>query len=176
MTHSSAGDFDFEFGSWTVKHRRLKERLKGCADWEEFSGSSETRPILGGNGNLEDNVINLPSGSYRAIALRTFDPASRKWAIWWIDGRAPHALDVPVIGDFTDGTGTFVANDTLDGLPVQVRFVWSRITAESAWWEQAFSADGGRNWETNWTMAFSRAASRPIAATGGSASAAGGQP
>jgi hypothetical protein len=23
-------------------------------------------------------------------------------------------------------------------------------------WEQAYSADGGKTWETNWTMEFSR--------------------
>jgi hypothetical protein len=54
--------------------------------------------------------------------------------------------------------GTFVADDTLDGRPIRVRFVWSRITARSAQWEQAFSADGGASWEINWVMQFERAA------------------
>ena len=40
-----------------------------------------------------------------------------------------------------------------------VRFVWSKITANSAHWEQAFSADGGATWETNWHMDFARAGS-----------------
>ena len=41
-------DFDFEVGKWQVRHRRLKERLVGCDDWEEFNGTSETWPVLGG--------------------------------------------------------------------------------------------------------------------------------
>jgi hypothetical protein len=45
-------DFDFEFGAWRVRHRRLRERLVGCTDWEEFPGTSETRPVLGGHGNI----------------------------------------------------------------------------------------------------------------------------
>jgi hypothetical protein len=27
-------DFDFFFGAWRVAHRRLRERLTGCTDWE----------------------------------------------------------------------------------------------------------------------------------------------
>jgi len=49
-------DFDFEIGSWRVKHRRLKERLSNCEEWEEFDGTANMRTLLGGNGNVEDNV------------------------------------------------------------------------------------------------------------------------
>jgi len=38
-----------------------------------------------------------------------------------------------------------------------VRFVWSNVTAPTPRWEQAFSADGGETWETNWVMEFTRA-------------------
>lgn len=150
-------DFDFQQGNWRVRHRRLKARLAGCTDWEEFSGTCTQRPILGGNGNLEDNLLHIPSGSYRAIALRSYDPASGNWAIWWLDGRAPHALDIPVIGRFENGIGTFYADETLDGTPVRMRFLWRRTDTPSPRWEQALSADGGATWETNWTMDFERA-------------------
>jgi hypothetical protein len=52
--------------------------------------------------------------------------------------------------------GTFYADDTLRGKPIRVRFTWSKITATSARWEQAFSPDGGKTWEVNWTMQFER--------------------
>ena len=29
-------DFDFLAGTWSVQHRRLKERLSGCDVWEAF--------------------------------------------------------------------------------------------------------------------------------------------
>jgi hypothetical protein len=149
-------DFDFQQGRWHVRHRRLKARLAGCTDWEEFPGTCEQRAILGGNGNVEDNLLHFPSGTYRAIALRSYDPASGNWAIWWLDGRAPHALDTPVIGRFEDGVGTFYAEDVLDGAPVRMRFLWLGTDTPSPRWEQALSADAGASWETNWTMHFER--------------------
>ncbi|MGQ0566509.1 MAG: DUF1579 domain-containing protein [Gemmobacter sp.] len=149
-------DFDFEFGTWTVRHRRLKERLCGSHDWEEFGGRSTVRPILGGNGNIEENEIDFPGGGYQAIALRGHDPAQGTWAIWWLDARNPNHLDAPVIGRFHDGVGTFLADDVLRGQPIKVRFLWLDTASAQPRWEQAFSADAGLTWETNWQMTFSR--------------------
>lgn len=139
-----------------MQHRRLKERLAGCDDWEEFTGTTSVRPILGGNGNIEDNEIHFPDATYRAIALRSFDAKTGKWAIWWLDARHPHTLDVPVIGGFEGHVGTFLARDTLRGEPIIVRFRWFRLGADQARWEQAFSPDDGATWETNWVMQFER--------------------
>jgi hypothetical protein len=63
-----------------------------------------------------------------------------------------------VHGAFRDGVGRFEGEDVDDGRPVAVRFVWDEITPASARWRQAFSYDGGRTWEENWEMAFTRAA------------------
>jgi hypothetical protein len=143
-------------GSWRVHHKRLKDRLTGCTEWEEFDGTSTFRPLLGGAGNVDDNVLNLPSGPYRAATVRMFDPKSHQWAIWWFDGRNPHELEPPVVGRFEAGVGTFFADDKLRGEPIKVRFTWSRIASAQPRWEQAFSPDGGKTWETNWTMSFTR--------------------
>jgi hypothetical protein len=155
LPHSDA-DFDFIIGDWRVHHRRLRDRLVGCTEWLEFEGSSSTRKILGGRGNVEDNLLHLPEGAYRAAAFRSLDVASGNWAIWWLDGRSPHHLDTPVIGRFEAGQGNFYAEDTLDGRPIRVRFLWLPRSADAARWEQAFSVDAGQTWETNWTMDFER--------------------
>lgn len=150
-------DFDFVIGDWTVKHRRLKQRLQGCNEWIEFDGESSTRRTLGGFGNLEDNLLHFPEGAFRAVALRSYNQQTKKWSIWWLDGRFPDALDVPVVGEFHHGVGLFFAKDTLNGVPITVRFTWIASDPQQPRWEQAFSADNGASWETNWTMQFSPA-------------------
>lgn len=146
-------DFDFLVGSWRVHHRRLKERLAGNHDWIEFEGTCVMQKILGGAGTLDENVLDIPGDPYRAVTLRTYDAAKRQWSIWWIDGRNPSHLDPPVVGGFKDGVGTFYAGDTLRGKPIRVRFLWTNLSTQPHW-EQAFSEDGGKTWETNWTMEF----------------------
>lgn len=149
-------DFDFILGDWRVQHRRLNARLVGCAEWTSFTGLSSTRQTLGGFGNVEDNLLHFPDGDVRAIAMRSYDPATGSWSIWWLDARHPHRLDVPVVGRFAEGVGTFYADDSLDGRPIRVRFTWQRNPGGHPTWAQAFSPDGGATWETNWTMEFTR--------------------
>ena len=152
-------DLDFLVGRWKVQHRRLKARLAGCTEWERFGGTSELRLLMNGHGTIDDNVIELPSGPYRAVTLRSYDPGSRQWAIWWLDGRDPHRIDAPMRGGFaSDGSGAFYADEDFNGRAIRVRFLWTDITPQSCRWQQAFSADGGATWETNWVMDFTRAA------------------
>jgi hypothetical protein len=150
----SPEDFDFIIGDWNVKHRRLNERLCGCNEWTEFSGCSSTRKTLGGFGNLEDNILEFPEGTFRAVAMRSYCPTAKTWSIWWLDGRNPTQLDTPVVGRFEGATGLFYADDTVNSRPVKIRFTWSAVANEGPRWEQAFSADCGATWETNWTMQF----------------------
>jgi hypothetical protein len=151
------GDFDFIIGDWTVRHFRLNSRLTNCTEWTEFDGLSSTTKILGGFGNLEDNILHFPEGTFRAVAMRSYCVAAKSWSIWWLDGRNPTRLDTPVTGGFSDGVGVFFADDTLAGRPIKVRFTWHAVPGQNPRWEQAFSDDGGNTWETNWKMEFSPA-------------------
>ena len=155
---SGVSDFDFFIGSWRVVHRRLKERLVNNSEWVEFEGTSTAQKILGGFGNIDDNTLALPDGAYRAASLRAFDPDKKQWSIWWLDSRNPGHLDPPVVGRFENGVGTFYAEDTFNGKPIRVRFLWTQVTSSVPHWEQAFSADAGATWETNWTMDFTKVA------------------
>ena len=150
---AGAQDFDFEFGNWRVRHR-LK---RPSGEWVEFEGTSSDRALNDGSANVEENTFHRPTGDTQGIALRTFDRKTGLWAIWWVDSRDPHgALDPPVKGRFVDGVGTFYSDGVVNGKTQRTRFIWSHITSASARWEQAFSLDEGKTWDTNWVMEFKR--------------------
>jgi hypothetical protein len=155
-TSTPSSDFDFLMGTWIVRHRRLKERLAGCDDWDEFEGRIAAQKLLGGQANVDDNLLDLPRGQYRAASIRSYDPEKRLWSIWWLDSRSPGILDPPVVGAFVDGVGSFYGDASMAGRPIRVRFLWTDTGSARPHWEQAFSADGGETWETNWTMDFAR--------------------
>lgn len=152
---AEAHGFDFLLGKWNVRHQHLKKLLAGSSDWEEFPGTLEVQPILHGLGNIDENVIDTRKGQFLATTVRVFDPKSHQWSLYWIDGRVP-GIDKPVVGRFSGRIGHFYSDDDYKGRPIKVRFIWRDLGPTRAAWEQAFSVDAGKTWETNWTMDFSR--------------------
>lgn len=150
-----AAGFDFLHGDWTVRHRKLASRLAGSDTWVQFDGTLSVRPILGGIGNVDDNVLDDPNGRYFATSLRLFNSKAQTWTIWWVDGRSP-AAETPVVGAFEGRKGAFFADDAWEGQRIRVRFTYEDQGPGRAQWTQAFSADGGRTFETNWIMDFTR--------------------
>jgi hypothetical protein len=152
-TRDGAKDFDFWMGSWKVHNRVLRERLAGSTDWVEFEATSVARPLLDGLGN-EDEFRTDHDGGFIGMSFRFYDPEKDQWAIYWADTRRPGLLDAPVFGSFAGDVGIFEGDDTFEGRPIRMRFIWSGITTPTPRWEQAFSEDGGETWETNWIMDF----------------------
>jgi hypothetical protein len=153
---ATSHDFDFLLGRWTVRNRRLVERLADSSEWDEFDAKTAARPLPAGLGN-EDVFCTDYGGGFVGMAFRFFDPETELWSIYWADTRRPGLLDAPVVGSFDGDAGVFEGDAIHDGRPIRVRFVWSRVTTASPRWEQAFSADDGETWETNWIMDFARA-------------------
>ncbi|MFN8529749.1 MAG: hypothetical protein U0670_14175 [Anaerolineae bacterium] len=148
-------DFDFLFGEWHVHNRRLRERLKGSNSWEEFDGKSKARPILGGLGNVDEIVFDRVTGPAHGSTLRLFDVTSKQWRIYWADGSRGE-LDVPMVGSFVNRRGEFYAQEIFENKAVFSRFIWTVVSMDVCHWEQALSPDGGKTWETNWTMQLTR--------------------
>lgn len=156
-THDGRDDFDFFIGSWTTHHKHLRERLRGSTEWDEFSGTVVCRKLLGGLGNLDEGVFEMPKGRVLGLTLRTFNPNSQQWNIYWVadSAIASGPLD-PMIGRFTNGRGEFYAHEPHLGTYIISRFIWTVLSPDACHWEQAFSADGGATWETNWIMDHTR--------------------
>lgn len=149
-------DFDFLHGRWRVHNARLRERLVGCTDWDEFQAQVQCAPVLDGGGNQEQFQSSW-GGDYRGMTLRLYDPQQRLWSLYWAN-RDSGTLEPPVVGRFENGVGRFLGRDRLHGREIQVRYLWHDIQPDSAHWEQAFSNDRGQSWETNWHMHFQREA------------------
>lgn len=148
-------DFDFFIGHWKVHNRRLRERLKGSTAWEEFEGTAVARKVLGGLGNTDEVSFERESGRLEGMTLRLYDPQSQQWSLYWADN-VTSILQTPMVGGFENGRGEFFAQEIFAGKSIFSRFIWSEITDSSCRWEQAFSSDGGKTWETNWIMEFTR--------------------
>jgi hypothetical protein len=149
-------DFSFLVGEWRVHHRYLRVTETSRA-WVDVDGTASHRELMGGRANVEEHTIGRRGGANRAVALRSYDPKASQWSIWWLDGRTPlDDLDPPVQGRFANGVGTFHGDTMINGKPTRVRYIWSQITATSARWEQGYSRDAGKTWETNWIMEFRR--------------------
>ena len=149
-------DFDFLIGEWSVWNRRLRERLAGCTDWEEFPGTCRARRILDGLGNLDEFTLERASGRVEAVTVRLYDPGSREWSIYWAASTGHGRFDVPVVGGFDGPVGEFHSQEPFEGRHIFNRFTWTVRSADSCRWEQAYSTDGGRTWETNWVMELTR--------------------
>ena len=147
-------DFDFLYGSWTVENRRLLEPLTGSDDWHEFSSTKTCWPLLDGVGNIDE--IDFSETGTKGMTLRLFNQETKEWSLYWSNSQTG-VLFPPVTGRFENGRGEFFGDDVHGEIPVRVRFTWSEITPDSALWEQAYSTDG-EQWETNWSMRFTRAA------------------
>jgi hypothetical protein len=149
-----ARDFDFLQGEWIIRHRRLRERLKGSTEWAEFETPFVMQAILGGLGNI-DQCRTADEPFFEGVSLRLFDLADGLWRIYWIDSHGAR-LFPPVVGSFDGTEGVFRGQDVHEGKPVLVSFRWDRRNPGRPTWEQAFSPDGGHSWETNWVMYFRR--------------------
>lgn len=155
MGRDGQKDFDFLFGRWTIRNRRLRERLAGSTQWDEFEGTSVAWPLWGGAGNVDEYEGHAPFGRIHGMTVRLYEPATGQWRLFWAN-RATGIFDAPMIGRFHEGRGEFYNQELHQGQAVYARFIWSGITATACRWEQALSADGGTIWETNWTMDMTR--------------------
>ena len=147
--------FDWEIGAWDTQVR-VRAPLSTAETWTEFRGTSIVHGFSNNRSNLVDlAVANTSGGRIEGVSLRLYNPQTQQWSLNFASIRAG-ILTPPVYGGFANGRGEFYGQDTVDGRTVLVRFVISDITANSAHFEQSFSADGGRTWIANWIATDAR--------------------
>jgi len=65
-------------------------------------------------------------------------------------------LQPPTVGSFEGLIGKFYCKDRFEEQDIIVEFVWDKTDVEHPMWSQAFSADKGETWESNWYMYMKR--------------------
>ncbi len=147
--HDGQHDFDFELGTWKTHLKVLRRSPNGGATWVEYEGTSVVHRIWEGRANMVELEVDGPTGHVEAINLRLYNPTAHQWSLNFANS-SQGTMSVPTVGEFKNGRGEFYDQEVVNGRTVFVRNVWSDITANSCHFEQAFSGDGGRTWETNW--------------------------
>jgi hypothetical protein len=143
-------DFDWELGTWRTSVQVLADPLSETPDeWLQFDGTSDVRPLMDRRANVVELDVSGPSGRIEGMNLRLYEPQAGRWSSTFVSMRNG-VLTPSVYGGFRDGVGTFYGDDELNGKPITVRFLIFRHGPDKARFEQAFSADGGTTWETNW--------------------------
>jgi hypothetical protein len=149
-------DFDWEFGTWRTEVQVLADPLSDTPDeWLTFTGTSVVRPLVDRRANVVELKVAGPAGRIDGINLRLHEPQAARWSSTFASLR-DGLLTPSVHGGFHDGVGEFYGDDQLAGQPIRVRFVITREGPDRARFEQAFSADDGNTWETNWIAVDTR--------------------
>jgi hypothetical protein len=148
-------DFDFNFGTWKTHVSRLVHPLTGSTTWTDYDGVSVVSKVWNGRASIFELEVQGPAGHIEGVGLRLYNPTTHQWNLNWTNSSAG-VLTGAMFGEFKDGRGDFYGMDTLNERTILARNGFSEITPTSARFEQAFSADGGKTWETNWVMTFTR--------------------
>jgi hypothetical protein len=148
--HDGQHDFDFALGRWKIHLSRLQNPLTGSKRWVEFDGTIVSRKVWDGRANFEEFEAQSPTGPLEGLALRLYNTATHQWSIYWANSKNGAMDPVPQVGEFKNGRGEFYGQDTLNGKPIFVRYVWTNTNTDKPHFEQSYSDDGGKTWEVNW--------------------------
>jgi hypothetical protein len=148
-------DFDFTIGVWKTHITRLQKPLSGSTTWIKMEGSKTERTIWNGRAHLEEIEADGPTGHMQGLTLFLYNPRAHQWSQTFASS-GDGTLGSPLIGAFKNGRGEFVGQDTFNDKTILVRAIWSDITQDSHKFEQAFSDDGGKTWETNFIASLTR--------------------
>jgi hypothetical protein len=150
--HDGVHDFDFAVGTFHTHIRRAPDPFAEPTKWLTYDGIKTTRKILDGYGDLETIEADGPS-HLQVLNLFFYDKTTRQWNLYFPQ---PEGVGAPAIGEFHDGVGTFVGQDSYKGRTMLVRQQWSPAGPDGYRFEQSFSADSGKTWVSNFIADLTR--------------------
>jgi len=143
-------DFDWDAGTWRTHQRRLVHPLTGSTTWVTYTGTDVVSKIWDGAYRAAIQADGA-SGHLEIFSVRLYNPDAHQWSIYFTNP-ASGTLTIPLTGSFADGRGEFVDQEPYQGRMILVRFSVSDFSEKTCHFEQAFSADDGKTWETNFIV------------------------
>jgi hypothetical protein len=130
------------------RHRGARPWLDGPKPrcFEHLADGRLSPAILDGLGNMDEFTMEPASGRVQAITVRLYNPITGEWSLY----RCPAPAAAGSTRRWSAGSKARVASST--------PFIWAVKGPDSCRWGQAYSADGGKTWETNRIMEFVRQA------------------
>lgn len=130
-------DIDFWVGKWN-------------ATWEGGSGTNEITREYNGCVIRE----NFKGSNLKGMSVSSYSPVDKMWRQIWLDEQNGF-LDLK---GFYDGDNYIFHTTPNPGNPdTQLQMVFSDIKHESFTWTWMSTTDGGKNWQNNWQISYSRA-------------------
>jgi hypothetical protein len=149
-------DFDPLVGTWKYHLKKLQHPLTGSNTWVESDGTGVCYKLWEGRAQLDTFEAEGATGHIEGLTLRTYNPQSHQWRLYWANSKNG-VIDPPQVGEFKNGRGEFLAQDTINDKTILIRYAWTNMTTDSPHFEQSFSEDGGKTWEANWITDQTRA-------------------
>ena len=108
-----------------MPNHRLKKRLAGEHEWDDFVTCDEGSPLPGAIGDIDYWKASYWK-DFVGVTVRTYDRKAGLWRIYWVDNQfSAGVIQPPVVGKFDGNVGVFEGSDTFNGIPILVRFTWT---------------------------------------------------
>jgi hypothetical protein len=131
-------------GTWKAHTKYRAHPFAGPETWIEFDGTERFQKLWDGA------MLELSEGANTngpvGLMLYTYNQPSHQWYVYFAS-RKDGKVGLPNVGEFRNGRGEFLVQDTLNGKLLLNRYVWSQIASSSPHFEESWSSDGGGTWE-----------------------------
>lgn len=155
--HDGQHDFDFNIGAWHTHIKRILDPFASRSESVELNGTVTVRKVWDGKAELEEIEADGPKGHWEGLSLFLYNPSAHQWSQSFVNSKvgalAPSSTN---IGEFKDGRGVLIGQDTVNGRMILVRAMWTDIKPDSHQYEESFSDDGGKTWVRSFVANLTR--------------------
>jgi hypothetical protein len=147
--------FDFWIGEWDVLNRN---RPSDDTRWfDTGSATARVYPVVAGCGLVEHWRGQAYGNFLVGFSLRAFNPSLGQWdlVLLWPNAGEPRFGELA--GGFRHNRGEFYSRGlSAAGDTTLTRLSFSDVTPNSLRWQNDFSMDNGRSWDSGWIQELNR--------------------